>query len=220
MNKNQKGINNPNFKHGNNCQGKKCLDCGKVGIHVQAIRCETCEDKHHALLLTGKPSKTKGIKRVIHRCSVCRKIILQTTTKNTGLCKKCHEEFIKVHPEFHPRFGHVMKPNWIEYKSVWMRSNWESGYARYLDLNRITWQYEPKTFDLGETTYTPDFYLPETDEYIEIKGYKSDIFIKKFKLFKQIYSEIKIKILDKESLNDLGIINKRGDLIKEVINGY
>ena len=42
---------------------------------------------------------------------------------------------------------------------------------------------EIKTFDLGYTTYTPDFYLSETKEYIEIKGWVTDKDKAKFKGF-------------------------------------
>jgi predicted nuclease of restriction endonuclease-like RecB superfamily len=76
-----------------------------------------------------------------------------------------------------------------------MRSNWEVAYAKWLDKQNIKWQYEQQTFDLGDTTYTPDFYLPETDTYIEIKGYWYNISKKKFKLFKKLYPQIKITVI-------------------------
>lgn len=214
MNKNQKGKNNPNYRHGNNCQDKKCLDCGKKGIHLQATRCPKCEDKNHSELMKGKPSKLKGVRYKIYYCKICKTEIMQETSKRSGLCKKCHIEFLRNHKEKHPRFGHHMKPNFVKYKNLWFRSNWEVAYAKYLDKNNIQWLYESKTFDLGETTYTPDFYLPATDEYIEVKGYKSDIFKKKINLFYLKYGEIKIGILDKIKLMSLRLINKRGDLIK------
>jgi len=46
--------NNPNYKHGDNVRNKECIDCRKI-IHVQAIRCEKCEDKHHSKIMIGKP---------------------------------------------------------------------------------------------------------------------------------------------------------------------
>jgi hypothetical protein len=39
------GTNNPNFKHGHNCKGKKCLDCNKP-ISIYAIRCQKCNLRH------------------------------------------------------------------------------------------------------------------------------------------------------------------------------
>jgi hypothetical protein len=110
------------------------------------------------------------------------------------------EKMRKPHPSIagknHPCFGKTMKPHFIQYKNIWFRSNWEVTLAKELDSKRIKWLYEPKTFDLGNTTYTPDFYLAKTKEYIEVKGYKSEAFENKFKLFKKLYPKIKIKILD------------------------
>jgi predicted nuclease of restriction endonuclease-like RecB superfamily len=81
------------------------------------------------------------------------------------------------------------------YKNIWMRSSYEIKYAQYLDSKNIKWLYESKTFDLGNSTYTPDFYLQETDEYIEIKGWWRDDAKLKFRLFKQKYPNIKIEVI-------------------------
>ena len=51
----------------------------------------------------------------------------------------------------------------------------EEAFARILDFYGIEWSYEPRTFPLewnekGEVTtaFTPDFYLPSQDLYIEL----------------------------------------------------
>jgi len=87
-----------------------------------------------------------------------------------------------------------------------MRSSWESRVAQWFDMSNIKWQYESKTFDLGNTTYTPDFYLPEFNLYIEVKGFWRDDAKEKFELFKQIYCGERIKILEKEELKQGGIL--------------
>jgi hypothetical protein len=92
------------------------------------------------------------------------------------------------------------------YKNIWMRSSWEIAYAKYLDENNIDWKYEYKTFNLGESTYTPDFYLTKTKEYIEIKGYWREGTKEKFELFKQLYPNIKITIIGNEKLKELKIL--------------
>jgi len=63
-----------------------------------------------------------------------------------------------------------------------------------------------KTFDLGNTTYTPDFYIPEWDCYIEIKGWWRRKAREKIKKFKKSYSKVKIKILMKKDLQELGVL--------------
>jgi hypoxanthine phosphoribosyltransferase len=51
----------------------------------------------------------------------------------------------------------------------------EASLARLFDFYRITWQYEPRSFPIAwdqhgrpSAFFTPDFYLPEFDLYIEV----------------------------------------------------
>jgi len=92
------------------------------------------------------------------------------------------------------------------YKDIWMRSSYEIAFAKYLDRNNIKWFYESERFNLPSSTYTPDFYLPNTNEYIEIKGWWRECKKVKFNLFKQLYPEIKIKVLMKLDLEKLGVL--------------
>jgi predicted RNA-binding Zn-ribbon protein involved in translation (DUF1610 family) len=105
-----------------------------------------------------------------------------------------------------PMFGKVTHGKGIYYKSSYMRSSYEITYAKWLDKQNIKWFYESKTFDLGNTTYTPDFYLPESDTYIEIKGWWRDDAKKKFKLFKKLFPKIKIEVLIKKDLEKIGVL--------------
>jgi hypothetical protein len=58
------------------------------------------------------------------------------------------------------------------------RSRLERRFSLLLDLLKIEWKYEPKAFEVtidGHTvSYTPDFYLPTLDHWIEIKGFWRD----------------------------------------------
>ena len=94
----------------------------------------------------------------------------------------------------------------LRYRRVWMRSSYEVVYAKYLDRKRVEWQYEPIHFDLGNKTYTPDFYLPKKNLYIEIKGYWYERAIKKFRRFKKLYPQIKIKVLRMNDLQEIGVL--------------
>ena len=53
--------------------------------------------------------------------------------------------------------------------------NWEVEFAKLLDEKDIKWIYTNDKFDYVYENkihkYNPDFYLPEFDTYIEIKGY-------------------------------------------------
>lgn len=105
-----------------------------------------------------------------------------------------------------PRFGTLVAWFRCKYNNVNFRSSWEANFAQWCDGSGIEWKYEPKHFDLGNTTYTPDFYLPEFDCWIEIKGYLTDLANKKIRLFKRRYSEINYFIFGKDKLLELSII--------------
>lgn len=89
------------------------------------------------------------------------------------------------------------------YNGIKMRSQLESKVAEQLDLEKIEWQYEPKRFNLGEFSYLPDFYLPEFNTWIEVKGYMTQIAQKKIDTFKQLdYNLIVIKKEDVSRVRD------------------
>jgi len=108
-----------------------------------------------------------------------------------------------------PNFGKPTHGKGSYYRNIWMRSTWEIAIAKWYDKNSIEWQYEPKAFDLGHTTYTPDFYLPEFNLYVEVKGYWRNDAKDKFIEFKQRYCGERIKVLEKEELNSMNIIKRR-----------
>jgi len=93
-----------------------------------------------------------------------------------------------------------------EYNGVDLHGKWEVEYAKYLDRNGIKWARNKDsfayTYDGKERRYTPDFYLPETDEYVEIKGYKTD---KDETKWEQFPKHRKLLVLMKQELGSLGI---------------
>ena len=103
-------------------------------------------------------------------------------------------------------YKHVYPHSRFKYNKRSFRSNWEANFAKWCDGSGIKWEYEPKAFDLGNTTYRPDFYLPEFDCWIEIKGYWRDDAKQKMKRFKIQYPTVNIKILDEQKLHEYGVI--------------
>lgn len=92
-----------------------------------------------------------------------------------------------------------------KYKNIWMKSSWEVKYARWLDKQNIKWLYEPKTFDLGNTTYTPDFKL-KGRKYIEIKGWLSPEAYFKIKEFILGNPDIAYVIITERDLKKMGVL--------------
>jgi len=78
--------------------------------------------------------------------------------------------------------------------------NSEKEFSKILNFYRIKWEYEPKTFTLrfdrkGNPTvsFTPDFYLPDLDLYIELTTLNQKLVTKKnykIKKLKELYPDI------------------------------
>lgn len=81
----------------------------------------------------------------------------------------------------------------------------EEELARILDFYRIAWEYEPVTFPLEwdrngnvSSSFTPDFYLPEHDLYIEITTLKQTLVTRKnrkLRRMRELYPEVNVKVL-------------------------
>ena len=80
----------------------------------------------------------------------------------------------------------------------------ERQFAQLLDFYQIEWDYEPRSFDLewdrlGNVVqrFTPDFYLPQYDLYIEITTLNQKLVTKKNRKVRRLrerYPEVKCKI--------------------------
>jgi hypothetical protein len=94
------------------------------------------------------------------------------------------------------------------YANINMRSSWEVEYAKLLDRLDVKWEYESKQFDLGELgIYVPDFYIPAWDVYVEIKGWKSETGMTKFKKFKEMKGWRAV-LIDEAKMKEIGIYKK------------
>src|SRR5688572_26959205 len=55
------------------------------------------------------------------------------------------------------------------YKDILFRSKSEANVAMSMDRSAIHWLYEPESYLWSGIQYTPDFYLPEINTFIEVK---------------------------------------------------
>jgi len=89
----------------------------------------------------------------------------------------------------------------------------EQIFANLLDFYRIAWEYEPKSFPIAWDAegrvleaFTPDFYLPESDTYIELTTMKQSLVTKKnrkIRLLREIYPGVNIQVFYLKDLQDL-----------------
>lgn len=91
----------------------------------------------------------------------------------------------------------------------------EAEFARILDFYQIAWEYEPKTFvlrqdDAGNVieAFSPDFYLPEQDLYIELTTMEQRLITKKHRKLRrlqELYPDINIKLLNRSDFKRMMI---------------
>lgn len=78
------------------------------------------------------------------------------------------------------------------------------------------WSYEPTTFNLGDTKYTPDFYDAEKDIFIEVAGTRQAYHKNKdkYRRFRQIFPQLKFEIRTSsgEILKEPQELNTENDL--------
>lgn len=83
----------------------------------------------------------------------------------------------------------------------------EEQFARILDFYQVRWEYEPKTFELrwddeGNVVeaFSPDFYLPEQDLYIELTTMEQRLITKKhrkLRRLRKLYPDVNIKLINR-----------------------
>ncbi len=93
----------------------------------------------------------------------------------------------------------------LPHERVDFAHNSERQFAKLLDFYQIDWLYEPTTFEIewdrsGAATqrFSPDFYLPAFDLYIEITTLNQKLVTKKNRKVRrltELYPDVKCKIL-------------------------
>jgi hypothetical protein len=90
------------------------------------------------------------------------------------------------------------------YQNILFRSRMEASFAKWLDSKNIRWIYEPERFKISIGSYLPDFYLPDKNIWIEVKGRKYINGMKKFECFKKEYN-VKVILADTNYFKKKGI---------------
>jgi hypothetical protein len=85
--------------------------------------------------------------------------------------------------------------------------------ARILDYHGIAWEYEPHSFILEQDedgrvleAFTPDFYLPEQDTYLEVTVMKQSLVTRKHRKIRKLrerHPDIKIKLFTRRDFERL-----------------
>ena len=82
--------------------------------------------------------------------------------------------------------------------SIYFYSRWEANIARLYTFLKISWEYSPRTFDIGKQNYTPDFYLPDRNVYVEIKNFWGEYSKRRDEKFRRAYPDVQLEVLLKD----------------------
>jgi hypoxanthine phosphoribosyltransferase len=89
----------------------------------------------------------------------------------------------------------------------------EATFAQILDYYGVEWEYEPRTFplewdDAGNVTvaFSPDFYLPQQELYIELTTLRPQLIRhknRKMRRMAELYPEVNVKLLKRQDIRDM-----------------
>ena len=87
--------------------------------------------------------------------------------------------------------------------------------AKVLDYYGVPWHYEPRTFVLETDeegriveAFTPDFYLPDQDLYVEITVMKQSLVTRKnrkLRKLRELYPDVKVKLFYERDFERLAV---------------
>ena len=98
----------------------------------------------------------------------------------------------------------------------------EAELARILDYYGVAWEYEPRTFPIqwnvdGKVveSFSPDFYLPELETYVELTTLKQSLVRRKnrkLRRLRELYPDIRVKLFYGKDFRALMLKYGRVDL--------
>jgi cytidylate kinase len=135
--------------------------------------------------------------------------LIETTVATTGLKER---GFLSIAAEAQLQFQMRLKlarygivpPGHVTLRQKMFAHQSEEMFANLLDFYRIAWEYEPRSFPVQYAadgtvleSFTPDFYLPEVDLYVELTTMKQSLVTRKnrkVRLLRQLYPHLNIQV--------------------------
>lgn len=133
--------------------------------------------------------------------------------KERGYLSHAAEQQLQFQMRFKlARYG-IVPPDKITLRQKIFAHQSEEMFANLLDFYRIAWEYEPRSFPIQydrdgtpREFFTPDFYLPEFDLYVELTTMKQANVTRKnrkVRLLRELYPEINIQVFYQKDFENL-----------------
>jgi len=159
------------------------------------------------LMLNGENMDASQMAEVLHAAAAARHLREQGLLAAESEARTQFETRLKL-----ARHG-IVPAGHARLKRAAFNHPSEEVFANLLDFYRIAWEYEPRSFPLQwdkdgrvREAFTPDFYLPEFDLYLELTAMKQTLVTRKnrkVKLLRAIYPHVNIQVFYQKDLQDL-----------------
>ena len=181
------------------------------------MKCEQCGNEHDGSYGSGRFCSEKckrsycGTIGNLHRTFWSKPWNKGKHTKGHHHTKETREKLSEIRSKYLDSCkGGFKNVGWYKVKNLsgtefTVRGHWEENVANKLTANEINW-IRNRTLkyikDGIRKTYNPDFYLPDTNEYVEVKGYYSDKDKEKMRLVLENNPGIKIYFIGEKQYKD------------------
>jgi hypothetical protein len=130
-----------------------------------------------------------------------------------GLLSPAAESQLQFQMRLHLSRHGLVPPGKITLRKKMFANLSEEMFANLLDFYRIAWEYEPRSFPVQwdsegrvRESFTPDFYLPEFDLYVELTTMKQSLVTKKnrkVRLLRELYPHLNIQVYYQKDFENL-----------------
>jgi len=139
--------------------------------------------------------------------------VVSSGLKERGYLSHAAEQQLQFHMRMKlARYGIVPPGNVTLRKKMFAHAS-EEMFANLLDFYRIAWEYEPRSFPIQQAAdgtvleaFTPDFYLPEYDLYVELTTMKQSLVTKKnrkVRLLRERYPHLNVQVFYQKDFENL-----------------
>jgi len=176
--------------------GKECKNNNSYKQH--SIRCKDNPDRITVVPsygMLGKKGKNQFSKA--EELGLTKPVVLESTRLKLSVAQRGEDSHwninsaekranhslsmqraVKENPDSYSSSNVCGRVKVVEYRGQKFHGNWEVDVAKWLDENNISWvrPNNPIEYEWNGKThlYFPDFYLPEHDIFVEVKGYETE----------------------------------------------
>lgn len=154
---------------------------------------------------TGKPSPFKGVLKIPRVTTVCAnpkcgKVFTYERYRARKYCSVLCNMAVTGSQPTSPKASRGKAGIRKDVSgSIYFYSRWEANMARLYTYLGVKWEFAPKSFDIGGHNYTPDFYLPETDTYVEVKNFWGEYSRIRDEKFRATHPSLRLEVILKEN---------------------